>query len=64
MPQLINSTKAIKYLKQYLSFNKARGMGGECDLESFLQNNDSGYSNKYITGRWIVSPSLMIVPTI
>ncbi len=46
---------AIAYLQQFLTFNKARGMVGECSLEVHLRKSPLA-SGKYLPGGWLVSP--------
>ena len=47
---------AVRYLQQFLTFNKARGMVSECSLESHLQSLSAKDAMKYLPGGWVLSP--------
>lgn len=47
---------AVRYLQQFLTFNKARGMVSECSLETHLKALSDKDAAKYLSGGWVLSP--------
>lgn len=58
MPLEFDQGEAITYLKQFLTFNKARGMVAELALETYLREEAGPAAGKVLPGAWLISPNV------